>query len=254
MYRTALALLMSLLLCLPTAQADVARGADCENITALSINDYRLNTPQLSRAAKFTLTELAQDANKADCILTVVGYSSFDGNTETNQRLSAVRAETVRGFLMKQGLPATHIHLINVGETDQFGALAANRRVVVRPTPKAGRRCSKNPLLIEPLPSVSVTDYASGNLALSDIARKALAASAAIYADENCSIRVEGFASPDGHARLNRERAGKRAQQVADHLHTLGVHKGLLQVIAFGETDQFGPDLSANRRVVVSMN
>lgn len=235
------------------AQAENELAARCSGVQSLVIMDFEPGSPALSEAAREAISVLTEAAQATDCILTVTGYASFDGTTLTNNALSEMRAQTVRSNLIFNGLAATNVHLVNVGETDQFGALAANRRVVVEPTPNAGKRCSAYPFLDELPPRVSIVDYPTGTLELSSAAKDVLSQAARIYRMNDCAIQVIGYASSDGHAGLNKERSQERARIVADFLIEQNVPGSLLHVQGFGETDQFGTDLAANRRVEVSM-
>lgn len=225
----------------------------CSGVETLVIMDFEPASSALTEPARQAITALSQVASASDCIVTVTGYASFDGTTLTNNARSEMRAQTVRSNLIFNGLDAANVHLVNVGETDQFGELAANRRVVVKPTPAAGKRCSANPLMDELPPRVSIVDYPSSSLELSETAKEVLRKAAEAYRQNNCAIQVIGYASSDGHAGLNKERSEERARIVADFLIENDVPSALLHVQGLGETDQFGTELAANRRVEVSM-
>ena len=225
----------------------------CVGVEPLVIMDFEPASTTLTEPAKRAITALSRLARASDCVLTVTGYASFDGTTLTNNTLSEMRAQTVRSNLIFNGVDAANVHLVNVGETDQFGELAANRRVVVEPTPNVGKRCSANPLMDELPPRVSIVDYPSSTLELSDLAKEVLRKAADAYRINTCAIHVRGYASSDGHAGLNKERSEQRARIVADFLIEHGVPSTLLHVQGLGETDQFGTELAANRRVEVSM-
>lgn len=249
------ACLISITVALMTGSVRAEDAADetCSGVETLVIMDFAPTSSALTEPAKQAITAMSQVASASDCILTVTGYASFDGTTLTNNALSEMRAQTVRSSLIFNGLDAANVHLVNVGETDQFGDLAANRRVVVKPTPSAGKRCSANPLMDELPPRVSIIDYPSSSLDLSDVAKEVLRKAAEVYRQNNCAIQVLGYASSDGHAGLNKKRSEERARIVADFLIENRVPSTLLHVQGLGETDQFGTELAANRRVEVSM-
>lgn len=234
------------------AAADV-ETLSCDGIEPLAITDFEPGLARLSMEAKSALAVVAEAASANGCILTVTGYASVDGTAKTNNALSQERAWVAAGYLIFKRLPSTHIHVVNVGETDQFGDLAANRRVAVEATPTAGRLCSKDRSREERLPMVTVADYKSGVLDPSDEAKALLTKAAAAYVEDDCAIEILGYASADGDFDENRRRSGDRAQRVADFLIEQEVDPNLLHVVAIGETDEFGPKLSANRRVIVAM-
>jgi len=69
--------------------------------------------------------------------ITVEGHSDSRGNEEMNMRLSQERADAVRDYLVKQGVPAERISSIGKGESapiasnDTADGRAANRRVEI---------------------------------------------------------------------------------------------------------------------------
>lgn len=65
----------------------------------------------------------------------VIGYSDTSGSVRVNEELSRRRAEAVKQLLVtRHGIDADRIEVEGRGETDQFGAAADNRRVVIRLT------------------------------------------------------------------------------------------------------------------------
>jgi peptidoglycan-associated lipoprotein len=100
---------------------------------------FPLNKAKLSPEAEARLTELAEKlkAENKNVYLEIQGHTDATGAPQVNERLGAERAEAVRVFLNKHGVPLNRISSISYGEeapvapnTTREGR-AQNRRVVV---------------------------------------------------------------------------------------------------------------------------
>ena len=92
-------------------------------------------------AAQAILDDLATKVKSMDrtVYLEIEGHTDNIGSDEYNQRLAAMRAESVRNYLVeKDGIPLHAMNIISFGETKPVAAnttsegRAKNRRVVVR--------------------------------------------------------------------------------------------------------------------------
>jgi outer membrane protein OmpA-like peptidoglycan-associated protein len=108
----------------------------------------------LTQPARDALTRVAQALAKGNQPITVEGHTDSRGSEEKNQELSMQRAETVRNFLVQQGVKPERITALGQGEANAIASndtsegRATNRRVEIvlgRMTPAAGRRPSEAP-------------------------------------------------------------------------------------------------------------
>jgi len=92
---------------------------------------FDLRAPTREMLAKLTGIVVAHPGLR----LEVEGHTDSVGGDELNQRLSEQRAETVRGYLVKQGLEATAVTARGFGKTmpvsdnDTAAGRQKNRRV-----------------------------------------------------------------------------------------------------------------------------
>jgi len=108
---------------------------------------FESGSSQIMSSANERLDEIAKALTQQNGrMITVEGHSDSRGNEEMNQKLSQERAEAVRDYLVKQGVPAERIMALGKGETtpiasnDTNEGRAANRRVeiVVSTAPSGG--------------------------------------------------------------------------------------------------------------------
>ena len=101
---------------------------------------FPLNKHELSPEAEQRLAEFAtklKDDNK-NVYLEVQGFTDASGDKTYNDDLGNARAEAVRKFLAKQGVPLNRIATISYGEDDPVApndtpdGRAQNRRVVIQ--------------------------------------------------------------------------------------------------------------------------
>ena len=79
---------------------------------------FDFNSYALRSESKSTLQNLADNFRKyADEQISVEGHTDAVGSLEANQRLSEQRADTVRNYLVDQGVSGTRISSIGYGET-----------------------------------------------------------------------------------------------------------------------------------------
>lgn len=85
--------------------------------------------------AQQRLREVANALQKDPRHITVIGHTDSKGGDEANQRLSEARANAVRTFLTKEGVPADRVSTIGMGESQPVAdnettdGRANNRRV-----------------------------------------------------------------------------------------------------------------------------
>jgi len=102
---------------------------------------FDFNSYALRSESKSTLQNLADNFRKyADEQISVEGHTDAVGSLEANQRLSEQRADTVRNYLVDQGVSGTRISSIGYGETrpkatnDTPEGRQLNRRVEIHVT------------------------------------------------------------------------------------------------------------------------
>jgi len=69
----------------------------------------------LPEAAKARLTEIASLLKDDDRVIVITGHTDNQGTDDVNQPLSLARAESVRTFLVSQGVPAAHLQAMGAG-------------------------------------------------------------------------------------------------------------------------------------------
>jgi len=121
---------------------EVTRPAENEiavNLTNDILFDY--NSYALRPESKSTLQNLADNFRKyPEEQIEVEGHTDAVGSHESNQRLSEQRADTVRNYLVDQGVTGTRITSVGFGETrpkatnDTPEGRQLNRRVEIRIT------------------------------------------------------------------------------------------------------------------------
>lgn len=101
---------------------------------------FPTNSSELSPEAMARLDELAarlRDANR-NVYLEIQGYTDATGSPDVNARLGQERAEAVRRYLSRQGVPLNRISTISYGEESPIAdnnsreGRAQNRRVVIQ--------------------------------------------------------------------------------------------------------------------------
>ena len=100
---------------------------------------FPLNRHELSPEAEQRLADFASKlkGDNKNVYLEIQGFTDATGDTKYNEDLAAERAETVRKFLSKQGVPLNRMATISYGEdapvvaNDTRENRAQNRRVVV---------------------------------------------------------------------------------------------------------------------------
>ena len=101
---------------------------------------FPLDSAKLSPEAETRLLALAEKlkAENKNVYLEIQGFTDATGDPKYNEGLAGERAETVRKFLSKQGVPLNRMATISYGEEDPVApndnpdGRAQNRRVVIQ--------------------------------------------------------------------------------------------------------------------------
>jgi outer membrane protein OmpA-like peptidoglycan-associated protein len=95
----------------------------------------------LKPAAKTNLGQMAEILKKyPEDVLTVKGFTDSTGSTAVNQELSQRRADSVRSYLVGQGIPANTVSTVGMGEQNPIAdngtadGRKQNRRVEIEVT------------------------------------------------------------------------------------------------------------------------
>lgn len=92
---------------------------------------------ELLPLARQKLDDVAKALNETDQHITIEGHTDSQGNDATNLRLSQERADSVRAYLIQQGVSADRIKSVGKGEADPVApndtaeGRANNRRVEI---------------------------------------------------------------------------------------------------------------------------
>jgi outer membrane protein OmpA-like peptidoglycan-associated protein len=128
-------------LCRETQQGVVVESTGCAasvpiNLEGVNFDD---NSHELTDEARATLDGVANILSRhSDLHLQVVGHTNAQGDPAHNQRLSLQRAETVRNYLVAQGVNPGHIGAVGYGgqrpiaDNTTSEGLQKNRRVELR--------------------------------------------------------------------------------------------------------------------------
>ncbi|WP_232802470.1 OmpA family protein [Alloalcanivorax mobilis] len=128
---------------LPGGKVD-AKGCLIVNQT-ITFNDilFELDSARLTRSSENTLSRIAQSLqSQTDFRIEVAGHTDSTGSAEYNDILSQKRADSVRQYLISQGVDSGRISARGYGESDpvagndSVSGRAMNRRVEFRVTEK----------------------------------------------------------------------------------------------------------------------
>lgn len=86
----------------------------------LSVVNFAKNSAEIPEGDKALLKQAADVLKKspADTRIQIDGYTDNDGDDAANMKLSEKRAESVRGFLTQNGVPAAMLSMKGYGETN----------------------------------------------------------------------------------------------------------------------------------------
>ncbi|OPY91218.1 MAG: OmpA family protein [Syntrophus sp. PtaU1.Bin208] len=102
--------------------------------------------------------------------------------------------------------------------------------------------------------------FPSGSSTLNTAQEREIDAAAASWhaSGGSVTVRIDGYASPEGNCEYNWDLSCRRAEAVAAELespsdHSAGVPDSSVSVFAHGESDDAGPALAPNRRATISI-
>lgn len=125
----------------PVAVAAIEEPAPAASGTCTLDNLYNVlgfneNSNDLTPRVTQRLDQIIKDIGDNVCTLSLTGYSSTQGDFDTNALFAIERAQNVLRYLRENGLRYVTANALGAGETDQFGpAFSDNRRVVITVTP-----------------------------------------------------------------------------------------------------------------------
>ena len=109
-------------------------GCDLDNL--YNVLGFNENSNDLTTRVTDRLDQIIKDIGDNVCTLPLTGYSSTQGDFDTNALFAIERAQNVLRYLRDSDLEYTTANAVGAGETDQFGpAFSDNRRVVITVTP-----------------------------------------------------------------------------------------------------------------------
>ncbi|MBV7296624.1 OmpA family protein [Enterovibrio paralichthyis] len=120
----------------------VVREGDNIRLVMPSNITFATNQSNISPSFDSTLDAVARVMNKYDkTFLSIDGHTDSTGDAAYNMSLSEKRAESVRNFLLRQGVNGQRMYVTGFGETqpiasnDSSAGRAANRRVEIQIVP-----------------------------------------------------------------------------------------------------------------------
>ena len=109
--------------------------ADLSGVDTGEIN-FAPGSTELTPSARETLSLVARSIQKYDdLVIEIAGHTDSRGDAFSNLELSKRRADSVRSYLIEQGIPSERLRAIGYGETKPLGenstpeGRAANRRI-----------------------------------------------------------------------------------------------------------------------------
>lgn len=128
------------------------------------------------------------------------------------------------------------------------GRLSSGRDVAILSAPAGGWEA---PRLCNAV--ATFTGYANGQLDVEGVEIANINELVSQATDGNCSALVEAYASVVGSKDANMAASQARANSVVQYLKGKGVRFSDMQIVPFGETEQFGSAPGDNRRVTVTL-
>jgi OOP family OmpA-OmpF porin len=86
----------------------------------------------LPPATKQTLNRVAPLLRRSTARVDIIAYADAVGAPDMSQRLSALRAQAVRDYLIERGVPAQQLRFIGAGEAPALANSASSRRAELR--------------------------------------------------------------------------------------------------------------------------
>lgn len=121
---------------------EVARVGDQIQLTMPSSITFPVDSAEIQPGFRSSLDEVAATlVDYPETAVDVVGHASADGPDDYNQRLSERRADSVKTYLVTQGVQPVRVRAYGMGETQPVAdnstaaGRAANRRVEIILTP-----------------------------------------------------------------------------------------------------------------------
>ncbi|MEM9491168.1 MAG: OmpA family protein, partial [Myxococcota bacterium] len=220
--------------------------AVCENKT-LSLDrkiEFDVNSdvikPNSIGVLKADAAWLLQDY--ADMSITIEGHTSGEGRRDYNMKLSQRRADSVRNFLISQGIAGSQLKAVGYGPTNLLVAETGtgadlqaqrekNRRIEFRVTRKPKGCPCADQIKVDKIqfefnsPQIKSESFPS----LQEVART-------LKARQDVHLRIEGHTSSEGSRRANQRLSQRRAKAILDFLIGEGVARNRLQSRGFGES------------------
>ena len=123
----------------PQTQQEVVATDKNQRITSLTLFvPYLFRGYELDDASKKILVKNASRLRKEDVDITVIGHTNAKGRRAYNEELSLKRAETVKAFLVDQGIDEARIHVEGHGEREPIAdknnpaAPQLNKRIEIK--------------------------------------------------------------------------------------------------------------------------
>jgi outer membrane protein OmpA-like peptidoglycan-associated protein len=98
------------------------------------------------------------------------------------------------------------------------------------------------------------TGFAGSSAVLSSEQQQALLAALTGVSADRCNVEVTGYSDVSGPVEVNKQMAEERAAAVAEFLGNEGISFADVEVVGFGETEEFGETAPPNRRVIVKLS
>ncbi|MEM8526788.1 MAG: OmpA family protein [Bacteroidota bacterium] len=106
-----------------TEETKIVALADREIIYFPFNSTTRIQNPKLEEY----LSNLATQLKESGDAITLTGHTDDVGAEENNEALGRSRANSIRGFLVKQGVPASQITVLSEGESEPIATNATER-------------------------------------------------------------------------------------------------------------------------------
>ena len=210
---------------------------------------FALGSAELTRQGEGVLDELVALANKhPSAVIEIAGYTDSTGSAVFNQRLSEMRANSVRNYMVLRGITPDRLIPVGYGETnfvatnDSPEGREQNRRVEFK-------------FIGDDAPGLKVLHFKVGRSELTDESMRDLNAVAEkLKARPDVKVEVAAYTDSSGAAELNKRLSLTRAEAVRDMLVAKGVPSENLKPVGYGASNFLTTNATAegremNRRV-----
>ena len=194
-------------------QESIIEETVSETITETTINNFILfdfNSTKINNAGKGYLESILSKISAAD-LIEISAFTDTKGTNEYNNKLSKLRAESVKSYLINKGVSSSNIKLIPKGETTKYGAENLNRRAEIIVSKKEESKIDDSKLILFNFDKHNLTK--DSKIIIDNIIKNI---------STNKNIVINAYTDSKGSELYNLELSKKRANSVKNYLQAKG--------------------------------